>query len=403
MQRLRLLPALLIVAAFLAAACQDPDASGSPRPGPEVVRPAAQGEPRELRLGLGVQPAAETREAYVNTFATAARHADLVSIARVPPWEEFFPGAGVSEETHALMRLERDLVRQYGLSLLFAIDPTDGAVQRSRIAGLTGEDGGFLRADVRDAFVAYGIYVATNYNPDYLAVGVEINMLRARAPEQFEGFLEAYARLYDAVKSIRPDLRVFPTFQLEDLLGTLTQPRPPQWEAIEAFGERLDALAISTYPYLSSSIRLVREIPEDYYRQLRERYPGEILITEAGYASAAADGHAWVGSQREQAQFLERLLTDAEAYGFGVVVWAAERDPAQSRQGGAAVLNDIGLRFSDGSDKLAWRLWTEWARRPLPDRGEEGRRGAGGAPPRVRAAILGGRGGKATREGRGSL
>ncbi len=366
MQCARLFPAILIVAALLASACQDSGDSGDPAPGPEVVRPAPRGAPRELRLGLGVQPSVETPDAYVNAFASAARHADLVSVARVPPWEEFFPGARISEDTHALMRLERDLVSQYGLSLLFAIDPTDGLAQRSRIAGLAGEGGGFLRADVRAALVAYGVYVATNYNPDYLAVGVEINMLWSRSPEQFQGFLQAYIQLYDAVKTIRPNIRIFPTFQLEDLLGELTQRRPPQWEALDAFGDRIDALAISTYPYLSSSIRLVREIPEDYYRQLRERYPGEILISEAGYASATIEGHSWVGSQREQEQFLDRLLTDAEAYGFHTVVWAAERDPAQSRQGGAAVLNDIGLRFSDGSNKLAWTLWTEWARRPLP-------------------------------------
>lgn len=368
MQRSRLLPAVLIVAALLAAACNETRSPDEP-PGPEVTRPAPEGALRELRLGLGAQPWEETPSAHVDTFATAARHADLVSIARVPPWEDFFPGAEVSEETHALMRLERDLVRQYGLSLLFAIDPTDSAVQRTRVAGLPegGDTGaGFLREDVQEALVAYAIYVATNYEPEYLAVGVEINMLRARAPGQFVGFLKAYARVYDAVKSIRPETKVFPTFQLEDLLGRLTQEHPPQWEAIDAFGGRIDALAFSTYPYLSSSIRLVREIPEDYYRQLRERFSGEILISEAGYASATIEGHSWVGSEREQEEFLLRLLGDAEANGFSAVVWGAERDPAQSRQGGAAVLNDVGLRYSDGADKLAWAVWREWARRPLP-------------------------------------
>lgn len=369
MQWSRLFPATLIVAALLAVACDRAGESTDPAPGPEVTRLDRQGPERALRLGLGAQPAEETREVYVDAFVTAARHAELVGIARVPPWEEFFPGAEVSEETHALMRLERDLARQYGLSLLFAIDPTDGAVQRTRVAGLPEDarlDEGFLRQDVQEALVAYAIYVVTNYDPEYLAVGVEINMLRARAPGQFEGFLEAYRRVYDAVKTIRPRTKVFPTFQLEDLLGQLTQEHPPQWEAVEAFGDRIDALAISTYPYLSSSVRLVREIPEDYYSQLRDHFPGEILISEAGYASATIEGHSWVGSEREQELFLLRLLEDAEANRFSAVVWVAERDPTQSRQGGAAVLNDVGLRFSDGSDKLAWAVWKEWALRPLP-------------------------------------
>lgn len=359
----------MIVAALIVAACNGTGDSDETGPGPDVIRPASQGPPRTVRLGFGAQPAEETREVYVDTFTTAARHAELVSIARVPPWREFFPGAEVSEGTHALMRLERDLVRQYDLALLFAIDPTDGAVQRTRIAGLPEAprpEEGFLREDVQQALVAYAIYIATNYEPEYLVLGVEINMLRARSPEQFRGFLQAYRRAYDAVKSIRPDIKVFPTFQLEDLLGQLTQQHPPQWEAVEAFGRRLDVLAISTYPYLSSAIRLVREIPAGYYSQLRDRFGGEILVSEAGYASATIEGHSWVGSEREQEQFLRRLLEDAEANGFGAVVWVAERDPMQSRQGGAAVLNDVGLRFSDGADKIAWAVWEEWALRPLP-------------------------------------
>ena len=369
MQYSRLFPATMIVAALIFAACNGTGDSDETGPGPDVIRPASQGPPRTVRLGLGAQPAEETREVYVDTFTTAARHAELVSIARVPPWREFFPGAEVSEGTHALMRLERDLVRQYDLALLFAIDPTDGAVQRTRIAGLPETpqpEEGFLREDVQQALVAYAIYIATNYEPEYLVLGVEINMLRARSPEQFRGFLQAYRRAYDAVKSIRPDTKVFPTFQLEDLLGQLTQQHPPQWEAVEAFGRRLDVLAISTYPYLSSAIRLVREIPAGYYSQLRDRFAGEILVSEAGYASATIEGHSWVGSEREQEQFLRRLLEDAEANGFGAVVWVAERDPMQSRQGGAAVLNDVGLRFSDGADKIAWAVWEEWALRPLP-------------------------------------
>ncbi len=337
-----------------------------------MTRAVGQGEPRQLRLGFGTQPPEPTRAAWLDTFAQAGRYAEIVRIARVPPWEEFLPGAEISDETHALTLLERALVRQYGLTLLFAIDPTDGAVQRGRIAGLpdTIDPGeGFLREDVQEALVAYAVYVATNYEPEYLAMGVEINMLRARAPDQFEGFLRAYARVYDAVKAVRPATKVFPTFQLEDLEGTLTRSHPLQWEAIEAFTGRMDALAISTYPYLTG-IRSAGEIRADYYRQLRERFTGEILISAAGYASAPIEGHALVGTQRDQELFLERLLDDAEESGVSAVVWDAAFDPAQRRQGGAAVLNDVGLRLSDGVDKRAWAIWEAWALRPLRGAGD---------------------------------
>ncbi len=320
-----------------------------------------------MRLGFGVRPADQTRAAWIAAFAEVAPHAEIIRIARVPPWEEFLPGAEVSAETHALTQLDRALLDQYGLTLLFAIDPTDGAVQRARIAGLpdaVDDGGGFLRADVRDALVAYAIYVATNYEPEYLAVGVEINMLRARAPEQFAGFLEAYERIYDAVKSVRPATKVFPTFQLEDMEGALGRAHPPQWEALDAFAGAMDALAVSTYPFLTG-IRSAEELEAGYYARLRERFAGELLISEAGYASAPVEGRALAGTERDQRLFLERLLAEAEASGFRAVVWAAPRDPATPREGAAAVLNATGLRRGDGADKPAWAAWEEWARRPL--------------------------------------
>ncbi len=368
MQCSRLFPALLIVAVSLGIACSG-DAASDTTPGPPVTRPPSEGAPRQLQLGLGAQPVEATRTELIRTIAGTARNAEVVSIARVPPWEEFLDDGEVSDGTNALMALERGLVRQYGLSLLFAIDPTDGAAQRERIAGLpagTEAAGGFLREDVQEALVDFAVYVATNYEPASLVIGVEINMLRARSPAQFEGFLAAYVRAYDAVKSIRPGIRVFPTFQLEDLLGIHTRQHAPQWEAIDAFGERIDAFAFSTYPYLSPAIAQVEEIPEDYYRQLRTRFAGEILISEAGYASTGVEGHSWVGSEEEQERYLQRLLEEAERHGFSTVVWVAERDPAEPRRGAAAVLNGTGLQLSDGTDKRAWAVWWTWARRPLP-------------------------------------
>lgn len=367
---MRPLPAALIVAALGAAALTGACGNGDEpeRPGPRATREPSLGAPRDLRLGFGAAPADETREAWIAAFAAAARHAEIIRIARVPPWEEFLPGAEPSAETHALMRLERALVEQYGLTLLFAIDPTDGAVRRARAAGLPealdGDDGGFLREEVRDALVAYAIYVAANYEPDYLALGVEINMLRARAPDQFAGFVEAYRRAWEAVKSVSPRTKVFPTFQLEDMDATLGGAHPPQWDALDAFAGMMDALAVSTFPFLTG-IRSAEEVGAGYYARLRERFAGEILISGAGYASAPVEGRALAGTQRDQRRFVERLLAEAETSGLRAVVWAAPRDPATPGEGAAAVLNDTGLRDGDGEDKLAWEAWREWARRPL--------------------------------------
>jgi hypothetical protein len=379
--RLHLPPAAAIVAAFsllaflALSACTD-DSNADPADvdghddliGPTVARLEPQGDPRTVRLGFSTLPPERTTEAYVNTVATAAQYADLVLIQRTPPWEEFMPGGSTSDQTRELTELERELLDQYdGLGVFFSIDPTDGALQRTRIANLPASvdpEVGFNDQRLRDAFIGYATYVAANYEPDYLALGVEVNMLYNRRPEQFDAFVSLYVEAYDAVKQQSPETRVFPTFQLEDLEGSFGTIHPPEWEVLDFFRGKMDALAISTYPYLAG-VRSAADIRPDYYSQLRDRFEGEILISEAGYASAPVEGKVNVGTEEDQRAFLERILGDAEANEFSAVVWLAALDPAFVSEGASSVFSDIGLRKSEGSNKLAWGIWEEWVRRPL--------------------------------------
>lgn len=321
-----------------------------------------------MRLGFSTLPPERTSDAYIGAFATAAQYADTILIQRTPPWEEFLPGGQVSQTTADNTRIETALLDEYdNLTRYYAIDPTDGVVQRSRIANLplsVDSQEGFKDPDLRNAFIAYTAYVVKNYKPDYLALGVEINMLFERSPEQFEAFVSLYDEAYDQVKAASPKTKVFPTFQLEDLEGTFGTIHPPHWEVLDAFRGKMDALAISTYPFLAQ-VRTTSDIRPDYYSQLKKHFDGEIFISETGYASSPVDGQATVGTEEDQQAYVERLLSEAETNGLSMVVWYAALDPSFVASGSSSVFKDIGLRRSDGSNKLAWGTWEEWSRRPL--------------------------------------
>ena len=372
---LRIVAALGVAAAIFSLACtgddDDAPSSGTQQPagpGPVVTRPEAAGEPRAMQLAFSSLPAERTSESYIQAFATAAQYADAVLVQRVPPWEDFMPGGQVSKQTADSTRLETALLDQYeGLQLFYAIDPTDGVVQRSRLANLPPQidpQQGFADKRVRDAFLAYAAYVATNYEPEYLALGVEVNMTFERAPEQFEAFFTLYAEAYDVVKGNSPKTKVFPTFQLEDLEGAFGLVHPPRWELIQRFEGRMDLLAISTYPFLGEA-KSASDVRADYYSQLKQHWDGPIIISETGYPSAPVEGRATVGTEADQQAYLQRVLKDANELGLEMVVWFAALDPAFAASGTTAVFKDIGLRKSDGSNKLAWTTWEEWARRPF--------------------------------------
>lgn len=321
-----------------------------------------------MKLGFSTLPAQRTSDSYINAFATAAQYADVALIERTPPWPDFMPGGQVSQATADNTRVETALLDQYsGLTRYYAIDPTDAVVQRSRIADLPASVDpavGFKDPALREAFIAYTAYVVKNYKPDYLALGVEINMLYERNRDQFDAFVSLYKEAYDQAKAANPQTKVFPTFQFEDLLGTFGTIHPPHWEVLDAFQGKMDALAISTYPFLAQ-IHSASDIRPDYYSQIKTHWKGETFISETAYASAPVDGQVTVGTEEDQQAYLVRVLTDAETNGFSMVVWYAALDPAYATSGTSAVFKDIGLRKSDGSNKLAWSTWEEWARRPL--------------------------------------
>lgn len=360
----------MLFALFLSG-CETGDDEGDGNgggPGPEITRAAREGDARTPLLGFSAIPAEVTQEGYIQAFATAAEHGDIVLIQRTPPWEDFLPGGGISQATRETTQLETDLLEQYGhLQLFYAIDPTDGVVQRSRIANLpAGIDAnvGFNDPRLREAFIQYTTYVIKTYEPDYLALGVEVNMLYERKPEQFAAFLSLYKEAYGIAKANRPETKVFPTFQLEDLEGTLAEIHPPHWEVVDAFDGVMDVLAISTYPYMGD-VPSVADIRADYLSQLVEHFDGEVIISETAYPSAPVEGKRAVGTPEEQQAYLTRLLTEAQELGFGAVIWLASRDPAFASTGVAGAIKDVGLRRADGSNKIAWGLWEAWARRPV--------------------------------------
>jgi hypothetical protein len=367
------LPAAAIVAALcvlvwsIGGACVG-GGDDSKGPGPAVTRAQSQGDPRHVRIGFTSLGPERTADAYASTFAIAAQYGEVIAIPRTPPWEDFLPGGHVSETTASTTRFETALLDQYkDLQRFFAIDPTDGVLQRSRVANLpsTIDPGaGFTDPGLRQAFLSYVSYVIANYKPEYLVIGVEINMLAERSPEQFEAFLSLYKQAYTNAKAANPKMKVFPTFQYEDLLGTFGTAHLPHWELLENFRGSMDVFAVTSYPYLAG-LKSAGELPPNYFQDLRTHWPGEIVIAETAQPSATVDGQPVFGTQEDQAAYLDRVLGDAEKNKFSMVIWLAARDPAFATSGPGVTFKDTGLRRNDGANKIGWAIWEEWARRPF--------------------------------------
>ena len=333
--------------------------------GPGEDDAPTSGPPRSFLLGFSSLPRELNAEAYAEAIDFAGDHGEIVLIQRNVPWGEFAPGGSVSDDTAESTTSERDAVRKNGLKLFFAIDPTDGATGRDRLAGLPGEMAGrrFDDADVRAAFLSYAEYVALNYKPDYLALGVEMNLYYEKNKDDWDNFRSLYAEAYAAVKRASSETQVTVTLQYEDLQGLL--PREDKhfadWQLVRAF-DPIDFVAISTHPDFAFAGPAA--IPENYYSQLTAFTDKPIAIAEMGYASAGGRQDANIAVEEQQAAYLERMIGEAQKLSMAFAVWFAIWDPVYAKGTEFDAFQSIGLLRTDNTEKPAWRRWDAAARRP---------------------------------------
>ena len=358
---------VLLVATGIAAACTEDGGSVPPTPTP-TLEPGTRA--RSFAMGISSLPAELTDESYAETFELAGQVGEVILIRRTPPWEELLSsGRFPSDQTSSSTQRERDLAEQHGLQLFVAIDATDVSEDTGQLEGLPPElrGAGFENEDIRSALLRYVQYVVVNYQPAYLAIGIDVNAYQRRFPGDYPNFVSLYEEAYVQVKETAPDTQVFPTFQLEAMRGLLPvgEPGAPQWDLLDHFAARMDLLAVSSYPGVVFDAPA--DIPDDYYTGLAERTDKPIAITETGYPSDAPDERDGdePPTEREQASFLRRLLRDAERIDMGLVVWFAGQDPTFEGGASSDLIRHIGLLRRDGTGKAAWQVWREAVARPF--------------------------------------
>ena len=356
--RARVFVACAVVAALVFAACDGSD---------DKTAEPTEGPARPFLMGFSSLPRELNSESYEQAIEFTDDHGDIVLIQRTLPWDEFVPGGSVTSETANNTASEREAVRDADLELFFAIDLTDGATGRDRLAdlpvSLEGKD--FSDADIRAAVVSYAEYVALNYRPEYLAIGVEMNLYYERNKEGFQQFLSLFREAAAAVRKQSPDTQVTTTLQYEDLLGVM--PREdmhfPSWQIVRVLEPDVDFFGISTYP--SFAVNAVSEIPGNYYSQMGAYTDKPIVIAEMGFSSEASQESINSGSETEQEAFVRRVLSDAEAMGMRFVIWFAIWDPTYAADTAYSPFAHIGLRRGDDTAKPAWTAWSDTVRRPL--------------------------------------
>lgn len=193
----------------------------------------------------------------------------------------------------------------------------------------------------------------SKYKPPYLGIGVEVNVLYEKAPDDFDSFVQLYKQCYDLVKAESPDTKIFTVFQLEKmeglnggLFGGANDPGPAQWSLLGDFPS--DLVAFTTYPDLV--FHSPDDIPADYYSQVSQHTVKPIAFTEIGWHSAASP-KGWESSEAMQATFVKTFFKLSQPLDKKIAIWSFLYD-----QQTIEPFDSMGLLGKDGP-KASWEVW----------------------------------------------
>jgi hypothetical protein len=345
---------------------------------------------RPFRMGISPWPYDLTQAAVDWTSSAIRQHGDIIEqhFEEGVPWPEALAGSPYPK--NFVDTVESRVRAMAGKKRVVSISPLDTlrhglAYYRGSAVNMplpTPWDHYRLNDPaVKKAYLNYAEYIVDHMKPDYLVIGVEVNILLRDRPDLWADYLDLHRATYQALKARYPSLPIMVSFFCVPFFAgeSLPDEAPQQDRALAALLPYTDIVGFSVYPFISSL--LADSVPADYFSRLFAGARGKpVAITESGYPArewSITVNHAPVlfnGTPEKQDSFLSRMLTAARQYRLRFVCWFAVRDydslwDKMGRSDGLLIWRDTGLFDENGAPRPALETWDRWLRRPYVPEG----------------------------------
>lgn len=370
----------IIVLAILVSGCAGDRRGTSP-----TVLPAPAGlslpESRPFFLGMTPFPYNYTVEAIDETYWFVGEHADMIvdHFDEGVPWREAYNNSPYSKSIEDnLDDRARRLPGDHKVYL--AVTPISS--NRDGIAGYRAEGGNMEMPDgwkdkdfddpmVIQAYTNYCRYMINRLKPDYMAYGIEANMLATKNPAAFQKYLRMSEQVYGALKSEYPALPIFVTIQADDYYKN----EGSQREAVGQLLRYSDYVAVSAYPF--TTYPDPQELPKDFFSAIRDLAPEKpFAVAETGFTAEdlvmKKAGFTIKGSPEWQAEYVKSLLNESDRLGAKFIVWFVSGDydalwGKMESQGADELLmlwKDNGLVDGNRKPRPSLAFWDAWLKLP---------------------------------------
>jgi hypothetical protein len=335
----------------------------------EVTVPSA----RPFHLGFTRWPADLTWEGFQTAQDFAHAHGDIVSVMFIGgiPWPESLAGEAFSQDVEGNLSYRPPA----GKKLFLSISPLNK--DRSDVAPYWGDKDNLPlpepwnrlqlnSPEVKKAYLAFTLRAVKAMQPDYLAIGIESNVLLSKDPAKWTQLKELHRDTYAAVKQQYPTLPVFFTTEVLHYKKLASEARNRDQEGeVADLMRQSDIFAMSVYPHMTYD--LPRPIPTDLL-DFATKFAKPIAVAECGMTAQDVElkafGLTLRGSQADQKQWVELLLSTAARDRYEFVIQFATTDFERLCAKLPPPVDDLariwaytGLQTSDKVPKPALAVW----------------------------------------------
>ena len=286
-------------------------------------------------MGFTLWPADISDEGLRTAQDFAYAYGDIVSVALIGgiPWPEALDGKPFSKSVQDGLTYRQPA----GKKLFLSVSPLDK--DRRGLAPYWGEQENLplpkpwdkepLNSPrVKKAYINFLLRTVQTMRPDYLAIGVESNVLLTREPAKWRLFKELYRESYRALKKAHPTLQIFFTTEVLHYKKLTKEAKGTDQEReVAELMKQSDLFAMSVYPHMSTE--LPRPVPANFF-DFATRFKKPIAVSESGMTSrnVAMRSYGLVlgGSDADQEQFTELLLKTAAREKYEFVINFATTD-----------------------------------------------------------------------------
>jgi hypothetical protein len=334
---------------------------------------------RPFRMGVTRWPPDLTEAAVAAVDRFIANECDMVApmILGGVPWTEAYNDAPFSD---ALTR-ELGYRPPQGHKLLLSIGPLDAT--RRAMAPYWGESdnrpipapfAGLALDDqrVKRAYASFALRACETACPDWLAIGIESNVLMSNTPALWPQYKALHRHVYEQVKARFPNVKVCFTIEALHFLG-LADRSDAEMQLRETLDlmSHSDVAAFSIYPHMSWAVR--RPLAADFFdfaKRFADRAGGKpIGVSESGYTSrnVMIGILPLFGSPRDQQRYFELLFAAAHRDNYEFVVNFASHDFERltarlsgEMQALSRIWTYTGVLRGGGRAKPGSAVWRRW-------------------------------------------